>query len=67
MTSEQWYWDMRRKIAVRADERGPWEDMLGPYPSKHDAEHWRERVEERNEEWDSDDEDWERGETDEDK
>jgi hypothetical protein len=32
--------------------------MLGPYPTRAEAEHWRERVEERNEAWDDADEEW---------
>jgi hypothetical protein len=32
--------------------------MLGPYGSKLEAEHWRERVEQRNETWDEADEAW---------
>ncbi len=65
MSSEQgeWYWDLRRNRAVPADERGPAEDMLGPYASKYEAEHWKDKVEERNKAWDDDDEAWERGET----
>ncbi|MGI9645416.1 MAG: hypothetical protein ACR2O6_08925 [Ilumatobacteraceae bacterium] len=63
MTSE-WYWDLRRSQAVPADERGAAEDMLGPYPSKYEAEHWKDKVDERNQAWDDDDEAWEEGETD---
>lgn len=33
-------------------------DRLGPYPSKEDAENWRERVERRNAEWDDEDRRW---------
>jgi hypothetical protein len=56
----EWYWDLRRGRAVTAAERGPGEDVLGPYPSKAEAENWRARVEERNEAWEEDDEEWER-------
>jgi hypothetical protein len=58
MSEEEWYWDLVREIAVPASERGFADHMLGPYPSRHEAEHWRERVEERNEEWDEADEAW---------
>ena len=33
--------------------------MLGPYPSKDEAEHWRDRLEERNEAWERADKEWE--------
>jgi hypothetical protein len=57
MSSEQWYFDLNRKVAVPAHERGPGDNMLGPYPSRADAENWKARVEQRNDEWDGDDED----------
>jgi hypothetical protein len=56
---EPWYWDLRRQRAVRASERGPADQLLGPYPTQDAAEHWRERVERRNEAWDDEDERWE--------
>jgi hypothetical protein len=56
-TDEEWYWDLRRGVAVPASERGPGEQMLGPYPSRHDAEHWKARVEARNDAWDDGDRD----------
>jgi len=31
---------------------------LGPYPSRDAAEHWKEKVEARNEAWDADDKAW---------
>ena len=55
----QWYWDLHRKIAVPADERGPAEDMMGPYATKGEAENWHAKVEQRNEAWDDEDEEWE--------
>lgn len=56
----EWYWDLRRKRAVTADERGPGDDTLGPYPSRAAAENWKQRVDARNEAWEDADEDWER-------
>jgi hypothetical protein len=53
-----WYWDLRRKCAVPAAERGPASDLLGPYRSREEAEHWRDTVERRNERWEDDDEAW---------
>ena len=55
----EWYWDLNRKMAVPASERGPGDHVLGPYASRHEAENWKTKVEERNEGWDDDDEAWE--------
>ncbi len=54
-----WYWDLRQGQAVSALDRGPADHLLGPYATRAAAEHWRERVEARNEAWDEDDEEWE--------
>jgi hypothetical protein len=59
--AEQWYWDLRLGRAVPASERGPADQVLGPYPSEAAATAWRDRVEERNESWDEDDERWREG------
>ena len=55
----EWYWDLNRKMAVPASERGAGDHVLGPYPSRHDAENWKAKVEARNEGWEHDDEAWE--------
>ena len=61
-----WYWDLQREKAVPADERGPGDQTMGPYPTREAAENWKATLEERNEEWDRDDEEWEHaGESDE--
>jgi len=56
--SEQWYFDLRRGVAVPAAQRGPGDDMLGPYASRAEAENWRSTVEQRNDTWDDADEAW---------
>ena len=56
---EAWYWDLRLARAVPASERGAADHVLGPYPTREAAEHWRDRVDTRNEAWDEDDERWE--------
>ncbi len=56
--SEEWYWDLDRKIAVPADERGPGDNTLGPYPTKGQPENWKETSEQRNESWDAADDAW---------
>jgi hypothetical protein len=59
VSDEQWYWDLKRGQAVPAPERGRADDLLGPYPTKEAAEHWKERVDQRNEAWDEADREWE--------
>ncbi len=59
MESTEWYWDLERKVAVRADERGPGDHTLGPYPTKGEAENWQATSEARNDTWDDADEEWE--------
>lgn len=54
-----WYWDLERKVAVPANERGPGDHMLGPYPTRGEAENWQSKVEARNNAWDEQDEAWE--------
>jgi len=58
MEKIEWYWDLERKVAVTGDERGPGDHMLGPYPTKGDAENWKATSETRNETWDDADEEW---------
>jgi hypothetical protein len=56
----RWYWDLERKTAVPAFERGIGDHMLGPYATRAEAENWKARVEERNEGWEAADEEWNR-------
>ena len=58
--AEEWYFDLRRGEAVPASERGNAEHLLGPYPSRAAAENWRATAKSRNDEWDAEDERWER-------
>ncbi len=57
----EWGWDLAHGKVVRWDERGPGEQVLGPYPTQEAAENWRSTVEERNTEWDEDEEAWSEG------
>ena len=50
---------LKENRAVRASERGPADDLMGPYDTKDEAEHWRERHESRNEAWEQADREWE--------
>ena len=53
--TNEWYFDVRRGVAVPASERGHADDMLGPYPSKAAAENWRATVAARNDAWAAED------------
>jgi hypothetical protein len=59
--AEPWYFDLRRGVAVPASERGPGDEVLGPYATRAEALNWRSKVEERNEAWEEADEEWEHG------
>jgi len=60
-----WYFDLKRKIAVPASERGPGDQVMGPYRTKVEAENWKSTVESRNDAWDDDDKRWDRPDLDE--
>ena len=53
-----WYWCLKHGRAEGAEGSCPPEDRMGPYESKEAAEHWKDRVEARNEEWDREDREW---------
>ena len=57
-SDDQWGWDLARNRVVRWDDRGPSDQVLGPYPSRTAAENWRQRVEDRNLDWEDADEAW---------
>ncbi len=40
-SGEEWYFDLRKGVAVPASERGPADHVLGPYPTKGEAENWK--------------------------
>jgi hypothetical protein len=56
--SASWYWCMRHGRAEEAGDACPPEDRMGPYESRDAAEHWKERVQARNEQWDREDREW---------
>lgn len=61
MTSTQgggWFWCVRHGRAEPESRACPPADRLGPYESQQAAEHWRDRVEARNERWDEEDRAW---------
>lgn len=54
----EWYWDLQKGVAVPADQRGPGDHMLGPYPTKGECENWKAHLQARNDTWDDEDERW---------
>ena len=56
-----WYWCLRHERPEREGEQCEADDRLGPYASREDAVNWRERVEQRNEQWEEEDERWSGG------
>jgi hypothetical protein len=50
----EWYWDLDKKVAIPAADRGPGDNTLGPYPSKFEAQNWKLKSDERNEAWNDD-------------
>jgi hypothetical protein len=57
MAADEWYWCLDHSAAEPATSTCPPDRRLGPYESKEAAEHWKDRVEARNEQWDADDAD----------
>ena len=62
MSSQQageWYWCLDHKIVEPADRGCPPDRRMGPYATPQEAQHWKDKVEARNEEWDEEDRRWE--------
>ena len=53
-----WYWCLKHGRAEGAEGTCPPEDRMGPYESREEAEHWKDRVEARNDKWDEEDREW---------
>jgi hypothetical protein len=49
-----WYYCFKHKKVERRDECRAM-DRMGPYPTREEAEHWQDRVAERNAAWGDDD------------
>lgn len=60
MQTQQWYWCLDHgRVEPVAGCRG--EVRMGPYRSRDEAEHWKDRLVERNEAWEAEDKRWEEG------
>lgn len=40
MDAGEWYWDIDRQVAVRVDNAGRHDLLIGPYKNQADAEVW---------------------------
>ena len=54
MADGDWWFDLGTKSAVQDSKAGKVADRLGPYSSREEAERALEKVDERNEAYDSD-------------
>ncbi|MFT3834768.1 MAG: hypothetical protein QM711_15865 [Micropruina sp.] len=54
MSGGDWYWCLKHH-AVEPYEGCKAEDRLGPYPSRDEAAHALQKVQQRNEQWDAED------------
>lgn len=53
-----WWWCLKHGRAEDGSSTCPPEDRMGPYESREAAEHWKDKVESRNEKWDREDREW---------
>ncbi len=53
-----WYWCLKHGRAEDGTSPCPPEDRMGPYESRDTAEHWKDRVEARNDTWEKEDREW---------
>ncbi len=58
MSGDGWYWCLKHH-AVEPYEGCKADDRLGPYPTRDEAAHALQKVQERNEQWDREDEEYE--------
>ena len=53
-SEEQWWYDLNTKSVVSTDNKTKVTDKLGPYASREEAERALAKVQERNEDYDTD-------------
>jgi hypothetical protein len=56
---QQYYWCTAHKRVEPAHEACGMDQRIGPFDTPEQAEHWQDRVEQRNEDWDTADRAWE--------
>lgn len=55
MADDQWWYCLKHHAVESGDQVCKASDRLGPYATREEAEHALERVAERNEKWDAED------------
>ncbi len=55
----EWYWCLDHRRVEPAESVCGAKARVGPFRSAEEAEHWQDRVDERNESWDAADRAWE--------
>jgi hypothetical protein len=55
----QYYWCFDHQRVEPADQACAMDRRVGPFDSELAAEHWQDRVDQRNEEWEAADRAWE--------
>jgi hypothetical protein len=58
MTTEKQYWYNTETGEVEEGHRSSWTHLMGPYPTRAEAERALASARSRNESWEKDDEDW---------
>ena len=61
MAEQQWYWCLTHERPERQGEQDSAGEVLGPYPTEEAARNWKQSVDAHNQEWEEEDERWERG------
>jgi len=60
-SANAFYWCVKHSRVESGDDVCPGGDRLGPYATESEAQQALQRVRERNEEWEAEDERWENG------
>ncbi len=61
MTSETEFWFNTKTREVEEGKRSSWENLMGPYPTRAEAEQALEKAAQRTQDWDEDDKEWREG------
>ncbi|NOW00269.1 SPOR domain-containing protein [Isoptericola chiayiensis] len=55
------WFNTRTGQVEESGEKSSWTHLMGPYPTREAAEHALDTAERRNDDWESEDEDWRKG------
>ncbi len=61
MTSETEFWFNTKTREVEEGKRSSWENLMGPYGSRAEAEQALAKAAQRTKDWDEDDKEWREG------